>query len=187
MVSLFFDGDLRRIYEVPEASTFVVDGSGYRIYTPIDVGTADTDVQITSTELWSRWVDYHNTSKWARLAFNKTGGAFRDLDNLGNEVYATFDIRLINDWQIVPANYPHKFTIAGNLFENLPAGTDFDVDRITVQGVSPRIERADSLQIVRENGGGNVANVDDIAEAVWDYLESNTTCLLYTSPSPRDA
>jgi len=41
--------------------------------------------------------------------------------------------------------------------------------------VSPLNIRADSLQIIRENGGGNVANVDLIAEAVWDYLESNTT------------
>lgn len=169
MATLFFDEDKRRIYEVPEASTFIVDGSGYRIYTPIDIPSAETNVVITTEYFWSRYVDFHDTSKWTTLVFEKSGGAFRGLDSEGAEEYAFFDIRLINEWLIVPANYPHDFTIKGNLFKELGLNQDFDTTRITVLGVSPRIRLSDSGSTTVVNGFEfTQEQLDAFADAVWN-------------------
>jgi len=146
-LSLYFDEDKRRIYEVPDSSSFITDGSGYRIYTPIDIPSAETKVVINTTFLWSRFVDFHNSEKWTTLAFSKTGGAFRYNDENGLPIYAAFDLRLINLWQFVPANYDHNFLINGNALEELTLEEFFDTTRITAN-VSPRINSADSLQTV---------------------------------------
>jgi hypothetical protein len=148
MTSLLFDGDVRRIYEVPNDSSYTVGSGGIRRYVPNNIGVASKEVRITTTAVWSRFVDYHNINKWSTNAFIKTGGAFRSTIN-GSDVFATFDIRLTNDWLIVPADYPHKFIIDGNLFPNENTGEDFDTSVITSQGVSPRINFADSLQVSR--------------------------------------
>lgn len=160
---LHFDGDKRRIYEVPVNSSFVVDGQGFRIYTPDILGGATLRSAITTTDLWSRWVDYHNVNQWAELALDKSGGAFRRFDESGSPIYATFDLRLVNDWAIVPADYKHDFLIVGNLFSNSLSGVDFDTDRLISQGVSPRIQFADSLQIIRTTSGSGLSTVQDAA------------------------
>lgn len=145
-LGLHFDGDLRRIYEVPENSSYSVDSDGYRVYVPDNVGTAEQEVIFSTTQLWSRFVDFHNLNKWSTLAFIKQGGGFRFTDQNGVDVYQTFDIRLINGWEVVPADYPHKLLIFGNLFGDQVTGRDFDDSRITSLGVSPRVFFSDSLQ-----------------------------------------
>ena len=145
-LGLYHDGDLRRIYEVPENSSFVVDGGGYRIYTPDDIPSADTDVIISTTSFWSRFVDFHSANLWSTIAYTKQGGGFRFQNEFGVDVFQTFDLRLQNGWEIVPANYPHRFTVFGNLFGDITTGEDFDTDRITADNVSPRVFFSDSLQ-----------------------------------------
>ena len=164
--SLYFDGNLRRIYEVPELSSFTVDGSGYRSYVPDNINSAEERNFTTSTELWSGFVDYHNQEKWTTNAFAKTGGAFRFVDSNGISIFATFDIRLINSWLLVPANYPHDWTVLGNVFEELGLGQDFDTDRITSLGVSPRVRFADSNQTLIIPGASNITP-QTIHDAVW--------------------
>ena len=129
MASLHFDGDLQRIYEVPDGSTFTVDGAGYRIYTPADP-TLEPQISFTAIELWSAWVDYHEANKWALLCFDRSGGEFRETTPEG-DVYAVTEIRFINDWQYVPANYRHIYVLDGNVLPNLATGNHFDTDRIT--------------------------------------------------------
>lgn len=169
--SLFFDGDKRRIYEVPVvgASSFSVDVNGYRIYTPDDPATAPTRIAFTVFDLWSRWVDYHNSNKWALLAFDRSGGAYRYTDDLGNDVYALPDLRFINGWAYVPANYDHDTVLDGNLYPDVNTGLDFDTARITAR-VSPRILFSDRGERSLILSGGGLTEQDklDIAAKVWD-------------------
>jgi len=173
--SLHFDGDRRRVYEVPDGGSFTTDGDGYRIYTPGPSPEADTS--FSTTELWSRWVDWHATNKWATLAMSKSGGAFRGLDQNGDEVYATFDLRWTNQWSFVPANYPHRTVIIGNIYPN-EDGVDFDTSRVTSQGVSPRIQFADSLQVLRQDdaGGGGGGLSDEQEELLRQAAEGGDGC-----------
>lgn len=157
---LFFDGDLRRIYEA--SGTFTVDGDGYRVYS----GDGTPRNEISVADLWSRWVDYHNVNKWALLAFQKSGGAFRYTDSNNVDVFATYDLRLINGWEIVPANYPHKFVITGNLFGDATTGADFDTSRLTSFGVASQINQADSLQTAVVTGGVSAATLNEILAKV---------------------
>ena len=176
MPSLLFDGNKKVIYEVPVdgASSFVTDGNGYRIYTPNVIGTAPTLITFTVFDLWSRAVDFLDNNKWAELVFALTGGAFRYTDASG-DVYALPDIRFINDWAYVPANYPHIPLIVGNLYPNIASGIDFDTSRITAQGVSPRIQFSDRGE--RTILGGNDAAITgadklEIAELTRDTILS---------------
>jgi len=152
---LYFDGDLRRIYEVPQGGSFTTDGDGFRTYWPGP--SPDLIVTISHTDLWSRFVEYRQENEWSSVAFSKSGGAFRFNDSQGTPIFATFDLRLINNWELVPANYPHSWTIDGNVFPN-EAGRDFDTAMLTSQGVSPRIRFSDSLQVVQQGD-------DDVAGA----------------------
>jgi len=160
---LHFDGDLRRIYEVPENSSYTTDADGYRIYTPNGVGVSS--IRFTSTYLWSRYSDFYFNNNWSTKALSKSGGAYRDTDVEGNDIYATFDLRLQNLWLFVPANYPHTITCDGNLFNEPTLKMTQDNSRITSSGVSFNINSSDSLQITKSPG------VD--AENVWNFLESN--------------
>jgi len=153
MASLFFDGDKKVIYEVPDASSYTVDGDGYRIYTPDDIPSATLNNVITTYDIWSRWVDFHAVNKWALLALDISGGAYRYTDQSG-DVYALIDIRLLHDWLLVPADYPHNWLVIGNLYPNEATGFDFDSTRLTAFGVSPRIQFADRGEKSVIAGGG---------------------------------
>lgn len=127
----FFDGDLKRIYEVPPHPDYTVDADGYRIYTSTDP-VADmlvyTDIK---RDIWSRWVDWAFDNQWTLLAFSRSGGAFRGKDEFGNDVYQSVDFTLLTDngWRLVLANYPHEIRLRGNLYS--AGGHLFDHDRIS--------------------------------------------------------
>lgn len=169
MPSLYFDGDKRRIYEVPDLSSYVTDGNGYRVYTPDDIPSAPEQIEFSAFDLWSRAVDFMNANKWALAVFDLKGGAFRYTDGLGADVYALPDIRLINGWAYVPADYKHKTLLIGNIYPNVADGLDFDTDRITAQGVSPRIQFNDRGERSIIAGSGNAPTAQENAAAVWGY------------------
>ena len=151
---LHFDGDLRRIYEVPENSSYTLDGSGYRIYVPDDIPSAAAETFVTHTEFWSDWVDFHDINKWSTLAFDKSGGAFAGVDQNGDDVFDEFSLRLINNWEIVPADYPHQFNLLGTIRGDLITGRAFDSARITSPGVLTQIRSAVSGTVIKQAGGG---------------------------------
>lgn len=155
MASLLFDGDVQRVYEVPDSSSFVVDGGGYRIYTP---DTPNTDpTSFTAIELWTAWVDYHDANKWASLCFDRSGGAFRETTSVG-DVYAVTEIRFINDWHFVPANYFHVVTLDGNVLPNLNTGQHSDYTRVTdIPPPQVKVQFADRGQFTQVNSGSGIS------------------------------
>ena len=141
----FFDGDKKCIYEAPTTGfQFFTDVNGYRIYTPIDEPSAPQDLIYTTYELWSRSVDFHLANLWCELIFSIAGGAYRYTDQYLEEKFSLIDLRFLNDWAYVPSNYPHNTYLRGNLFPNEATNIDFDVSRIDIQGVSPRIFFSDA-------------------------------------------
>ncbi len=140
----FFDGNKRKIYEAPSGFSYTVDGNGYRIYTPDDIPSAPLQLIYSTYELWSRSVDFLESAQWARLIFRLAGGAYRYTDQFDEKKYSLIDIRFINDWAYVPANYTHNSYIRGNCFPNEATNIDFDTSRITADGVSPRIFFSDA-------------------------------------------
>lgn len=141
MASLYFDGDKRRVYEVPDNSSFSVDGDGYRVYTPNDLGAAETLIQFTAVQIWTAYVDFHDGDKWTTLAFDRAGGQYRDTIG-GVDVYAVTELRFINEWAFVPANYKHKSVIEGNVLPDITFGDVFDAGRLT-EPVETKINFAD--------------------------------------------
>jgi hypothetical protein len=158
----FFDGDKRRIYEVPPGSTYVLVG-GYRVYgqgtgTPV----MTTDVK---KDLWSRWVDWMaDGNDWSMPAFDREGGNLRPTGE-----YASVDFTLLtaSGWRLVLANYPHETIFAGNLFAQ-GADSLFDFSLLTVTGVVPRMQGSANLLTYNGSGGSSPT---DIAQAVWGYTQ----------------
>lgn len=159
MASLYYDGDVRRIYEVPDDSSFVVVG-GFRVYTPNNLGAAATAVDFTAIELWSQWVDYHEVNKWSTLCFDRSGGAFRETTDEGDQ-FALTDIRFVNGWQFVPADYRHICTLNGNILPDSGIGYHFDTERITATPPPEvKVLFGDRGSLTRLDGGGSVGVVD---------------------------
>ena len=140
----FFDGNKRKIYEAPLGFSYVLDGDGYRIYTPDDEPNAPLDLIYTTYDLWSRSVDFIEANSWSMLCFTLDGGAYRYTDQFSEKKYSLIDIRFVNDWAYVPCDYRHNTYIRGNCFPNKATNIDFDTDRITQLGVSPRIFFSDA-------------------------------------------
>jgi len=162
MSEFFFDGNTKRIYEVPDNSTFTVV-SGYRIYTPIGAGAELVLIDI-QRDLWSRFQDYTAANPWVVIAFSRTGGAFRRLDENGGSLFQTNDFTLLTSigWRIVLANYQHEVVLQGNLRSN-DGSSLFDNSRLTANGVVPRLEGFDSLQTYTvSSGGGGGATPSEI-------------------------
>ena len=171
---MVFDGDLMRIYEVPPDSSFILDGDGYRIYTPDDIPSAPsllyTDIQ---TDLWSRWVDWNDTAKWSWRTFNRSGGASRGFDQYGQEKFQSVDFNLLASlgWRFVLSDYPHETRFIGNLYSDSAAEL-FDYARIT--SIPPPIPRsegaADLLTYQVVTGSGlSVQQAEQLGE-VYDLL-----------------
>ena len=157
----FFDGDKKKIYEAPVGFSYVLDGNGFRIYTPDDEPSAPIQLLFSTYELWSRYVDYMDAIEWAYRALNISGGAYRYTDQFNEDKYSLIDLRLINDWAYVQADYPHTTFIKGNLFPNESNNVIFDSTRISRQGVIPSVMYSDAgersvadpetLRIINEN------------------------------------
>ncbi len=182
MASFYFDGNKRRIYEVPtgSGSNYTLSVDGYRIYTPVGTGEAIVrfDVQ---RDLWSRFQDYVNIYKWSTIAFTRSGGNFRGYDELGNPRYQTNDFNLLTSigWKIVLANYKHEVIFRGNLFTD-DGDTLFDIARLTAQGIVPRIEGYDSFQTyeISSGGGGGFTATD---RANLQAIKTKTDQLIFDS------
>lgn len=160
--SWFFDGDKRRIYEVPLGASFTVDGAGYRIY---DGGSASSAVLTVDVKKdnWSRWTDWHALNDWALLAFSVSGGSQRPTGEFSS---ADFTLLTASGWRYVLANYPHETVFYGNLFAE-GADSLFDFSRLTVNGVVPRLQgSANMLTYSYATGGADAAAV---ANAVWSH------------------
>jgi hypothetical protein len=158
----FFDGDNRRIYEVPPSSSFVLVG-GYRVYdggTNAPVLTADV-----KSDLWSRWVDWMAAGNdWSLKAFTRSGGNLRPT---GEYASADFQLRTDAGWRLVLANYPHETIITGNLFA---VGSDslFDNARLTADGIVPRLQGSANLLTYNTNSGGGYAG--PTAADIWAHV-----------------
>ena len=179
MPSLFHDGDRRVIYEVPDPPfSYVVDGAGYRIYTPDDIPSAPTTLGFTTGYLFHRFTDYRQIDEWAWEAYQKSGGAFAGNDELGNPTYDLFSLRVINNWRYVQANYPHRTLITGTLRGDLVTGEITDAARITADNVVFEVRSAAAGQVIQTGGGGGLtpeleAMIRDTHELTFSIYGNN--------------
>jgi hypothetical protein len=163
----FFDGDKRRIYEVPPGATFTLDVNGYRIYGQ-GAGTAVMTSDVKA-DMWSRWVDWMaDGNDWSLPAFTRSGGSIRPT---GEHSPVDYQLQTFDGWRIVLANYPHETLLNGNLFAQ---GSDslFDFTRLSAFGVVPRLQGSANLLTYTSDGGSNVS-AQDLAAAVWAFLQAN--------------
>ncbi len=161
----FWDGDKRCTYEAPPGFSYILDGDGYRIYTPDDPQSAPLQSSYDlRKDLWSKYVDYMDAIEWALPVFERSGGALRPSGE-----NATADFLLINEWTIVPANYKHAMIVNGNLTTSTghPIIDIFDVSRVTEQ-VVPFVQGSDSL-ITYDVSSTGVINETDIHTALDNY------------------
>lgn len=171
--TLFFDGDRRRIYEVPPSSSYVVDDDGYRIYTPDDVVAAPKVLNIdVQRDLWSRAIDHWGSGHdWVAFPISRDGSEF------------TLDVTA--GWKIVLANYPHQSVWNGNLLSN--NGYElFDTSRLTAQGVFATIERAASLITYKSGSGLTQAQAIQLLE-LYQIMGLDVAAPLTVSQSARTA
>ncbi len=171
-ITIYVDGDLKRIYEVPPEPTFTTTPEGYRIYTTLNPSAYTELYCDVKRDLWSRLVDWLYDNQWADLIFTVSGGALRGFDEFGNPRYQSADFTLLSSlgWKMVMANYPHETRFRGNLYSD--TGEFFDNARLTsIPSPMPRLEGWSELLTysLHEGGGGTCPTVDDIAEAVWRY------------------
>lgn len=163
--TIHIDGDKKRIYEVPNLSSFVVDGNGFRIYTPDSlIGRVNEFVNLSfQVDIWSRFQDWHQLNEWSTIGIGRTGGASRGIIN-AVEVFASNDYQILTsaDWAFVPADYPHVLEIFGNVLADQANTTIFDTTRITAIGVSQNIRMADSLQVAVIASGSGLDSGQDI-------------------------
>lgn len=174
--SIFIDGDLKRIYEVPPDSSFTLSG-GFRIYVPNDLGTAPEIVLLNvQKDIWSRAVDWWASGHdWTAFPFLRSGGAFRGNDSLGNPKFATNDYTFawLNGWAFVLADYTHECQFRGNLFSDGSNGELFDIARLTTQPI-PRIDGFDSLQTYLVSGSGGFTQTDrDLLTSAENHSKFN--------------
>lgn len=156
MATLYFDGDRRRIYEVPISGSYTTDADGYRVYTPSGAGEAIVyyDVQ---RDFWSRFQDYQFENKWTTLALSRSGGSQRGFDELGNAVFQTNDFTLNTGegWRLVLANYDHEVIFNGNLFSGSSSSL-FDYARVSaIPPPRPRLQGSDALLTYQVDGTGS--------------------------------
>ena len=177
MPELYHDIDKRRIYEVPDDSTYTVDSNGYRLYVPNDLSTASNVIEYTNFDLWSKYVDYHFSQEWTTLVYIKSGGAFvEEVNNTG--IFESFSLRFTNDWLFVPANYPHLTRIIGNVRKQFGTESLFDKDRIT-EKVETEIQLAESSQtLITSNTSIDSGFCEDIIEKLKIINEEITRASL---------
>lgn len=65
----------------------------------------------SASEIWSRWVDWHEANSQWPLAFEQVGG-----DDLGGGLSIPPYLFLLNGWRVRPMESNHALIITGNLF-----------------------------------------------------------------------
>lgn len=160
----YFDGVMRRIYEVPPGATYTPDGFGYRIYNGGTTSPPILSVDVQK-DLWSRWVDWHALNDWALPAFSKSGGSQRPTGE-----FSPVDFSLLTSigWRLVLANYPHETILYGNLFSE---GTDslFDNTLLTNVGIVPRLQGSANLLTYQTSGGGGGSAGGATPTEIWNH------------------
>ena len=66
---------------------------------------------VTAAQVWSAWVDWHETHRQWPLAFQLVGGIA-----LGGGLFIPPYFFLLNGWRVRPMEASHNLTITGNLF-----------------------------------------------------------------------
>ena len=66
---------------------------------------------VTAAQVWSAWVDWHETHQQWPLAFQLVGGIA-----LGGGLFIPPYFFLLNGWRVRPMESSHNLTITGNLF-----------------------------------------------------------------------
>lgn len=66
---------------------------------------------VTAADIWSRWVDWHQSNMEWPLAFTLVGGIA-----LGGGLFIPPYFFLLNGWRVRPMESNHNLTITGNLF-----------------------------------------------------------------------
>ena len=66
---------------------------------------------VSAAQIWSAWVDWHETNQQWPLAFQLVGG-----NALGGGLFSPPYFFLMNGWRVRPMEASHNLTITGNLF-----------------------------------------------------------------------
>jgi hypothetical protein len=66
---------------------------------------------VSAAQIWSAWVDWHETNRQWPLAFQLVGG-----NALGGGLFIPPYFFLMNGWRVRPMEASHNLTITGNLF-----------------------------------------------------------------------
>ena len=66
---------------------------------------------VSAAQIWSAWVDWHESNQQWPLAFQLVGG-----NALGGGLFIPPYFFLMNGWRVRPMEASHNLTIAGNLF-----------------------------------------------------------------------
>ena len=66
---------------------------------------------VTAAQVWSAWVDWHETHQQWPLAFQLVGGIA-----LGGGLFIPPYFFLLNGWRVRPMEASHNLTITGNMF-----------------------------------------------------------------------
>ena len=66
---------------------------------------------VSAAQIWSDWVDWHETNQQWPLAFQLVGG-----NALGGGLFIPPYFFLMNGWRVRPMEASHNLTITGNLF-----------------------------------------------------------------------
>ena len=66
---------------------------------------------VSAAQIWSAWVDWHESNQQWPLAFQLVGG-----NALGGGLFIPPYFFLLNGWRVRPMEASHNLTITGNLF-----------------------------------------------------------------------
>lgn len=161
----YFDGVLRRIYEVPPGASHTLVG-GYRVYDGGPAPAAMLTVDI-KRDLWSRWVDWQAQNDWALPAMSAAGGSVRPTGEGGS---ADYSIRTDNGWRLVLANYEHESIFLGNLF---PVGADSLYDYTRITSIPPPFPRQQgAAMVLTYSYATSGADAAGVADAVWGHASA---------------
>lgn len=125
-------------------------------------------VNVSASQIWSAWVDWHVVNQQWPLAFRQVGG-----DSLGSGLFIPPYFFLMNGWRVRPMEANHDLTITGNLFVDgggVPVVRTLGPYQVNVNYTVP--VQAQSFA----TGGSNLnqTDIDNIVLSVWNALKSNS-------------